>query len=334
MMLKRSLFPLILLVLLAPITQADTIHLKNGSILKGKVASFSDDQFIVMLDTGSGRYQSRAMVYVGDVARIEFDGSPGGAALDVTPRDSTPRETAPTTRPTDTERDNPSSTRATDRPAGEPTKSERTNDAPARVAIAPDIPRTTPSSESQPKSAPPVDTPRERNPADSQPTIGKEKTTETVAPDKSAVTNPTPTSDPSEFDRPTRKPGGPVRTASVDVVGKRDWTSTGLIVKRGDHVRVNASGSVTLDPTSGQSSGPEGFEMADPKKLMSDKPTGALIGVIGADNDDFIFIGRTAEFTATRDGLLFLSVNEGTLADNSGVFKAVIEIQTQGGKKP
>lgn len=345
-MLKRSLFLLILLVLLAPVTQADTIYLKNGSILKGKVASFSDDQFTVMLDTGSGRFQSRAMVYVGDVTRIEFDSLPGGATADLTPRDPAPRETAPhdpapTTRPTETARDNASSGRAFDRSeepvVNKPTKSKRTNDAPARVVVAPDIPRTNTATEPQPKSAPPVETPRDSNPADSQPPIGKEKPTETVAPDKPAETvpdkpaviNPTSTSEPTEIERPARKSGGPVRTASVDVVGKRDWTSTGLIIKRGDHVRVNASGTVTLDPTSGQSSGPEGIDTVDPKKLMPDKPSGALIGVIGADNDDFIFIGRAAEFTATRDGLLFLSVNEGTLADNSGVFKAVIEVQTQ-----
>jgi hypothetical protein len=339
MMLKRSLFLLLLLVLIVPATQADTIHLKNGSVLKGKVASFSDDQFIVMIDTGSGRYQSRAMVYVGDVARIEFDGSPSGAAaIDATPRDTTPRDTdtAPTTRPTDTTRDNPAANRPFDRTPADPTKPERTNDSPARVAVAPDIPRTHTSSEPSPKSTSPADPPRDTTPrdTDTSPTIGKEKTTDTVAPDrspvmppdKSSVTNPTPTSEQPEPERPTRKPSGPVRTTSVDVVGKRDWTSTGLIVKRGDRLRINASGSVTLDPTSGQNTGPEGLELTDPKKLMPDKPTGALIGVIGADNDDFIFIGRTTEFTATRDGLLFLSVNEGTLADNSGVFKAVIEV--------
>jgi hypothetical protein len=49
--------------------------------------------------------------------------------------------------------------------------------------------------------------------------------------------------------------------------------------------------------------------------------------VIGADNDDFIFIGRSSEFQAARDGLLFLSVNEGNLADNTGTYKAVIEVQ-------
>jgi len=114
------------------------------------------------------------------------------------------------------------------------------------------------------------------------------------------------------------------------VVGKRDWTSTGLIVKRGDRIRIAATGSVTLDPVSGRATGPEGIsDLADPKKLMADQPTGALIGVIGADNDDFIFIGRASEFTAARDGLLFLSVNEGNLADNTGTYKAVIELQAQ-----
>jgi hypothetical protein len=103
-----------------------------------------------------------------------------------------------------------------------------------------------------------------------------------------------------------------------------------LIVKRGDRIRINASGNVTLDPVSGRSTGPEGLtESTDAKKLMPDQPTGALIGVIGADNDDFIFIGRSSEFTAARDGLLFLSVNEGNLADNTGTYKAVIEIQSQ-----
>jgi hypothetical protein len=121
-----------------------------------------------------------------------------------------------------------------------------------------------------------------------------------------------------------------VKTTSVDVIGKRDWTSTGLIINRGDHIRITATGSVTIDPVSGRTAGPEGSaDIVDAKKLMSDQPTGALIGVIGADNDDFIFIGRAAEFTATRGGLLFLSVNEGTLADNTGTFKATIEIQAR-----
>ena len=75
---KFSIFSLLVSFLLVSAAQADTIHLKNGSVLKGKVTSFSDEQFVVMLDTGSGRYMSRAMIYIGDVSRIEFD-APSGA---------------------------------------------------------------------------------------------------------------------------------------------------------------------------------------------------------------------------------------------------------------
>jgi hypothetical protein len=296
----RKLYVLLLISLLltAQAAQADTIHLKNGSVLKGKVASFADDQFVVMLDTGSGRYLSRAMVYIGDVARIEFDGAPTASA------DPGPRDTSP--------------------PA-------RSNEA-ARVVTSPDIPRNSSSSE-QPRNTQPSEVqpqPRETSPPDTRPSPAREPDPQ---PDKPALTNTG--AEPSDAERavnerPSRKPGVGVKTMTVDVVGKRDWTSTGLIVKRGDRIRITATGSVTLDPASGRTSGPEGAnDLTDPKKLMPDQATGALIGVIGADNDDFIFIGRSADFTATRDGLLFLSVNEGTLSDNTGTYKAVIELQAQ-----
>jgi len=106
-----------------------------------------------------------------------------------------------------------------------------------------------------------------------------------------------------------------------------------MIVRRGDRIRITATGTVTLDPTTGQTSGPDGIDQPDPKKLMQDRPTGSLIAVIGADNDDFIFIGSSAEFVAARDGLLFLSVNEGNLSDNSGAYKAAIEVQAQRGSR-
>src|SRR6266487_2228761 len=88
---------LISVVVIASTALGDTIHLKNGSVLKGKVTSFSDDQFMVMLDTGSGRYLSRAMVYMGDVARIEFDAA----------GDTSSTATQPAENPTRTINDTP-----------------------------------------------------------------------------------------------------------------------------------------------------------------------------------------------------------------------------------
>ena len=51
-----------------------------------------------------------------------------------------------------------------------------------------------------------------------------------------------------------------------------------------------------------------------------------MIAVIGDDNNDFIYIGATREFVATRDGALFLGINEGNLDDNTGSFNVKIEI--------
>ena len=300
---RKVWFLLLLFVLVAATAVGDTLHLKNGSILKGKVTSFADDQFIVMLDTGSGRYLSKATVYMGDVARIEFDSMP--------------------TSPSDT-------TGVTPQPVESP-----------RVTTVVNVPRDTnpPSSVSgpPPQKPQPTEQPHETGPPDSQPAPTATREPEPAPPEKTekpasspaSVVAP-PASDSAEGERLTRKPSGPVKTLTVDVVGKRDWTSTGLIVKRGDRIHISAGGSVTLDPVSGRATGPEGIsDLADPKKLVPDQPTGALIGVIGADNDDFIFIGRASEFNAARDGLLFLSVNEGNLSDNTGTYKAVIEVQAQ-----
>ena len=81
-----------------------------------------------------------------------------------------------------------------------------------------------------------------------------------------------------------------------------------------------------------RTSAPDGLpNIPDRDKLMRSQPTGALIAVIGDDNDDFIFIGRNKDFVAQRDGVLFLGVNEGNLSDNSGNFDVVIEAEAVSG---
>lgn len=302
---KVLLLTLITAVVVSPVALGDTLHLKNGSVLKGKVTSFADDQFTVMLDTGSGRYMSKATVYMGDVARIEFDSS------------------APS---------NSDTSSVTTQPAETPA---RMIESSARETKPHNVPPPETTSGTSQRSESPQ---REVGPPDTQPASPPAKEPEPAAADKSdriekPVSTVAPASDTAEGERLSRKPSGPVKTVTVDVFGKRDWTSTGLIVKRGDRIRITANGTVILDPASGRSTGPEGItDLSDSKKLVPDQPTGALIGVIGADNDDFIFIGKASEFSAARDGLLFLSVNEGNLSDNTGTYKAVIEVQGQRAK--
>jgi hypothetical protein len=51
-----------------------------------------------------------------------------------------------------------------------------------------------------------------------------------------------------------------------------------------------------------------------------------LIAVVGDDNDDFVFVGSAIAFVAPHNGILFLSVNEGNLKDNTGAFVAKVKV--------
>jgi hypothetical protein len=208
----RKLSLLILIIVVAgSTTLADTLHLKNGSVIKGKVTSFADDQFIVMLDTGSGRLLSKATIYIGDVARIEFESGTGIADAG---------ETSPPINNTSTIRE----------PIPTETSTNRGN-----------------------QSDPP------RNGSETTPPANENSSTDrSIIPASS--TEPTPT---SSNPRSARKPAGPVLTATIDVMAKKDWTSTGLIVRRGDRINITASGNVTLDPRSRALCGAVGTVVAD-----------------------------------------------------------------------
>lgn len=106
------------------------------------------------------------------------------------------------------------------------------------------------------------------------------------------------------------------------------WTNSGWVVRKGQRIRISGAGRVSLG--GGRFATPGGVaSLPDAEKLKKDEPTGGLIAVIGDNNNDFIFVGETKEFVATRDGALFLGVNEGNLNDNSGVFDVKIEISPE-----
>ncbi len=235
----RSLLILTLALGLTVAALADTIRLKNGSVIHGQVVGFKDQQFTIMVGDGSRGRRSTISVYMEDVDSIEFD----SAGAPATASDNEP--------------------------------------------VAP--PRNQPSN-TQPTYVPP-------------PTAGP--------PASGNSTNP-------QFFQINVK----VRADNTS----NGWTNTGLVVRRGQRLRINASGRVSLGP--GRFSAPDGLpNVPDRDKLMRNQPTGGLIAVIGDDNDNFIFIGKNRDFVAQRDGVLFLGVNEGNLSDNSGSFDVVIEAE-------
>lgn len=111
---------------------------------------------------------------------------------------------------------------------------------------------------------------------------------------------------------------------TVSVAAGADWTSSDIRVQRGQRIVISAIGEVDIGD--GKRTGPEGSDVADKDKLMQSRKTGALIAVIGDDNNDFVFVGQSTEFISKHNGILFLSINEGNLKDNNGAFIAKVKV--------
>ncbi len=235
---------------------ADTIRLKDGSIIKGRITTFTDGRFVVVI--GEGERRREMSFAAADVESVSFD--------------------------------NP----AMARPAAS-TSAAAAQKAPPKVVIS-----DTSTAERQPSR---VDPPVVNRSAQSSPTTPIQKVS---------------TAKPIEV--------------SVKVLADNSsngWTNSGWVVKKGQKIRITGSGEISLGKGNKTSAGGL-YELEDEAKLLKAVPTGALIAVIGDDNNDFIYIGASREFVAERDGALFLGVNEGNLNDNSGAFEVKVEIDPQG----
>src|SRR5215831_2353920 len=52
---------------------ADTIRLKDGSVIRGQIISFKNEQFTILVGGGSRGRKSQITVYMEDVESIDFD---------------------------------------------------------------------------------------------------------------------------------------------------------------------------------------------------------------------------------------------------------------------
>ena len=193
-----------------------------------------------------------------------------------------------------------------DSPTDPPAITQSTNRTASYSQPEPEVIEPKPEPKKQP-SKPVVKTPAKTYPPPSQP--------------------PVKTTSPPATQPKSREKMKPVEV-NVKVLAdntSKGWTNSGWVVKKGQRVHISGGGSVSLGK--GRTSPPSGLAtVEDNGKLMKSVPTGALIAVIGDDNNEFIYVGAEREFTASRDGALFLGVNEGDLNDNSGTYDVKIEI--------
>lgn len=261
-LLTRLLLALAFISTLAVAAFADTLRLKDGSIIKGRIVSFGAGKFIVVVGEGS---RQRQMTFTADeVESIQFD----------------------------------SITAKTEPMAAKEPQFVETSGPPKSA------PRVV-TSDSTASKTPPVKSLPEPKRAEPVKIVPEPQTT---APSRSGAAKPI--------------------EVSVKVLAdntSNGWTNSGWVVRKGQKIRIIGNGNISLGK--GKSSNPSGlYDLEDSAKLLKSVPTGALIAVIGDDNNEFIYIGSERTFTAARDGALFLGVNEGNLNDNSGSFEVRIEI--------
>src|SRR5882672_8509485 len=112
------------------------------------------------------------------------------------------------------------------------------------------------------------------------------------------------------------------QTRTVDVSLGPNWIDTGVDVRRGERIRVDASGTIYANRTRIT---PAGLNTTDPNAPLPRGPEGELIGIIGNDHDSpVIEIGSGREFVADRDGRLYLTINRGNYTDARGSYNVRI----------
>jgi len=108
------------------------------------------------------------------------------------------------------------------------------------------------------------------------------------------------------------------------------WTRSDVQVTRGQRVRIEASGQIYLNGRTPSS--PAGTNRRDPDAPLPNEADGALIAAIGNDpNSPAILIGRSREFTADRDGVLYFTVNHWETTNAQGSYQVRVSVERNSG---
>lgn len=120
-------------------------------------------------------------------------------------------------------------------------------------------------------------------------------------------------------------------TRTVQVELGPNWIDTGIDLRRGERVSVNATGTIVAGRTRIT---PGGLRSTDPNAPLPRAAEGVLIGAVGNDpNSPIIEIGINREFIADREGRLYLTANRSSYTDARGAFSAQIRREINFGQR-
>ncbi len=116
-----------------------------------------------------------------------------------------------------------------------------------------------------------------------------------------------------------------IETRSIQVTLDSNWIDSGVDLRRGEKVQISASGVITAGRARIT---PDGLRSTDPTAPLPRAPEGELIGAISDDpRAPVLELGSSREFTADRDGRLYLTANRGSFNDARGSFTVQIKSQ-------
>src|SRR5713226_5144115 len=110
---------------------------------------------------------------------------------------------------------------------------------------------------------------------------------------------------------------------TVQVTLDSNWIDTGIDLRRNERVQISATGTIVVGRARIT---PDGLPRTDPTAPLPNAKEGELIGAVGDDSRAPILeLGGTREFTADRDGRLYLTANRGSYSDARGSFTVQIK---------
>jgi len=111
---------------------------------------------------------------------------------------------------------------------------------------------------------------------------------------------------------------------AITVQANQPWTSTGIMVRKGQTITVSTTGDVQLsdDPTDTATADGARTGRYATNAPLKQVLAGALIGRIGHGTP--FAIGHQTLIVPPASGLLFLGVNDDGFGDNKGTFQVVI----------
>jgi hypothetical protein len=114
--------------------------------------------------------------------------------------------------------------------------------------------------------------------------------------------------------------------STIAVGADRNWVDTGINVRAGDTIAIQADGRIRLSGNATDTATASGARRnVGAEAPIPSAPAGALVARVG--NMTPLFVGGNRTFRASRAGRLYLGVNDDYFDDNTGQYNVTVDVR-------